>query len=76
MGALRVWFDTGTHDLLLEAAEFVRTIEHRQGWKIACPEEIAFMRVIYLDGGFAARRLVSDKNGYGAYLRSIAAEGE
>ncbi|HTQ33155.1 MAG TPA: glucose-1-phosphate thymidylyltransferase RfbA [Stellaceae bacterium] len=69
------WFDTGTHDSLLEAAEFVRTIEHRQGWKIACLEEIAW-RMGYI-GAEDLLRLAArfDKSGYGAYLRSVAAEG-
>jgi glucose-1-phosphate thymidylyltransferase len=74
LGRGYAWFDTGTHDSLLEAAEFVRTIEHRQGLKIACIEEIAW-RMGYIDSDrllcLAARY---DKNGYGAYLRSVVAE--
>ncbi len=74
LGRGYAWFDTGTHDSLLEAAEFVRTIEHRQGLKIACIEEIAW-RMGYID----SKRLLClaaryDKNGYGAYLRSVVAE--
>ncbi|HEU0215113.1 MAG TPA: glucose-1-phosphate thymidylyltransferase, partial [Stellaceae bacterium] len=69
------WFDTGTHDSLLEAAEFVRTIEHRQGWKIACLEEIAW-RMGYIATDDLLRTAARyDKNGYGTYLRSVAAEG-
>ena len=65
------WFDTGTHDSLLEAAEFVRTIEHRQGYQIACLEEIA-----YVSGWIGAeevRRLAEplSKNGYGRYLLGL-----
>jgi glucose-1-phosphate thymidylyltransferase len=80
-GALKVerfgrgfaWFDTGTHDTLLEAAEFVRTIELRQGLKIACVEEVAF-RMGYIDRSRLAQlanRL--DKSSYGRYLAMLAA---
>jgi len=71
MGRGYCWFDTGTHDSLLEAAEFVRTIEHRQGYQIACLEEIA-----YASGWITAEevRLLAEplsKNGYGRYLLSL-----
>ena len=65
------WFDTGTHDSLLEAAEFVRTIEHRQGLQIACPEEIA-----YGSGWITAEQMARlaeplKKNDYGRYLLDL-----
>lgn len=65
------WLDTGTHASLLDAANFVRVIEDRQGLKIACPEEIAF-RMGYI-GLPELETLAAPlaKNGYGAYLRSI-----
>lgn len=71
MGRGYCWFDTGTHDSLLEAAEFVRTIEHRQGVQIACPEEIA-----YNSGWIDAEQLARlaeplSKNGYGRYLLNL-----
>lgn len=69
------WLDTGTHESLLEGAQFVHTVEKRQGFKIACLEEIAFLN------GWVGRehllRLASDvygKNEYGAYLAMIAGE--
>ena len=66
------WLDTGTHESLLDAAQFVRTLEQRQGLKIACPEEIAF-RMGYISRD-DLRRLAEPlrKSGYGAYLRAIA----
>lgn len=69
MGRGYAWLDTGTPDSLIEAAEFVRTLEKRQGFKIACPEEIAFER-----GFIDARQLETlassfGSSNYGAYLR-------
>jgi glucose-1-phosphate thymidylyltransferase len=68
------WFDTGTHDSLLEASEFVRTIELRQGLKIACVEEVAY-RMGYIDVDqllSLARDL--NKSGYGSYLERLVEE--
>ena len=68
------WLDTGTHASLLEAGNFVRIIEERQGLKIGCLEEIAFDQgwIDYATLLETAQRL--DKSGYGAYLRRIAEE--
>ena len=65
------WFDAGTHHSLLQAAEFIYTIEERQGLKIGCPEEIAY-RMDFIDGP-ALERLVAPiaDSDYGAYLRRI-----
>jgi glucose-1-phosphate thymidylyltransferase len=71
MGRGYAWLDTGTPDSLLEAAEFVRTLEKRQGFKIACPEEVAYDRG-FIDGA-QLERLVDrlGRSAYGAYLRDI-----
>ncbi len=72
MGRGYAWLDTGTHDSLIEAAEFVRTIERRQGLKIGCPEEIAFENG-WIDAG-ALRDLgeALNKTEYGQYLLRVA----
>ncbi len=74
MGRGYAWFDAGTHDSLLQAAEFVRTIQERQGLQIACPEEIAY-RLGYIDAP-QLQRLAAPlaKTEYGQYLRRIADE--
>jgi len=66
------WLDTGTHDSLLEAADFVRAIQHRQGLQIACLEEIAFTQK-WIDGG-QLRDLITGlgKTSYAEYLRKLA----
>lgn len=74
MGRGTAWLDTGTHDSLIEAAQFVQIIERRQGLKICCPEEIAF-KSGYIDSD-AVRVLAEQlgKNGYGDYLRAMLAD--
>lgn len=68
------WLDTGTHESLLEASHFVHTIEHRQGLKVACLEEIAFAH------GWVSKEVLSEqaeklkKTGYGQYLKKILEE--
>ena len=65
------WLDTGTHDNLLEAGNFVQTIELRQGYKIACIEEIAFNNEWIDEEMLLKRANILDKSGYGSYLRGL-----
>jgi glucose-1-phosphate thymidylyltransferase len=75
LGRGYAWLDTGTHDALLEASEFVRSIQHRQGLLVGCPEEVAYVqKFIALEElrGLAARY---EKTSYGRYLLRLADEG-
>lgn len=75
MGRGYAWLDTGTHDSLLEASGFISVLEKRQGFKVACPEEIAFRK------GFINAEQLEElaqplaKNGYGQYLQRLLKEG-
>ncbi len=82
LGKLRVetlnrgfaWLDTGTHDAMLDAGQFIATIERRQGLKIACPEEIAF-RLGYIDvDGLESLAKSLEKSSYGLHLRRLVGE--
>ncbi|KGD93933.1 glucose-1-phosphate thymidylyltransferase [Achromobacter sp. RTa] len=74
MGRGFAWLDTGTHESLLEASQFIATLEHRQGLKVACPEEIAF-RQGWIDAG-ALEKLAQPlaRSGYGKYLMRVLAD--
>ncbi|MBU4186796.1 MAG: glucose-1-phosphate thymidylyltransferase RfbA [Actinobacteria bacterium] len=65
------WLDTGTFDSLIEAGDFVRTIQARQGLRIGCPEEVAWRRGFLTDAELLARAAALEKSGYGAYLRQL-----
>lgn len=76
LGKGTAWFDTGTHDALLETASFVQTVQKRQGIQICCPEEIAFN-----NGWITAEQLLAlskklGKTEYGQYLKRLAKEGK
>jgi glucose-1-phosphate thymidylyltransferase len=74
MGRGMAWLDTGTHNSLFEAAMFIQTIQHRQGVRIACPEEIAY-RYGYINAGeLEALAQPIRKSGYGEYLYSLLSE--
>ena len=71
MGRGMAWLDTGTHESLLDASQFIATIERRQGLKVACPEEIAY-RKGYIDAAQLAKLAEPlKKNQYGQYLLQI-----
>lgn len=71
MGRGYAWLDTGTHDSLLEASQFIATLQHRQGLKIACPEEIAWRAGWIDDARLEQLAAPLAKNGYGQYLKNL-----
>ncbi|MFZ9254862.1 MAG: glucose-1-phosphate thymidylyltransferase RfbA [Hylemonella sp.] len=74
MGRGYAWLDTGTHDSLLDASQFIATLERRQGLKIACPEEIAWRHGWIDDEQLAKLATPLTKNGYGQYLQRLLHE--
>lgn len=68
------WFDTGTHESLLQAAQFIATLEQRQGLKIACPEEIAWRSGFINDEQFLGLARALEKSGYGQYMKQLLVE--
>ena len=76
MGRGYAWLDTGTHDSLLDAGQFIATLESRQGLKIACPEEIAWRSGYITSEQLAALAKPLAKNGYGQYLQRLLQEAK
>ena len=71
MGRGFAWLDTGTHGSLLDAGNFVRTLQSRQGLQVGCPDEIAYRAGWIDDAALAARAAIFRKNDYGQYLLSV-----
>jgi glucose-1-phosphate thymidylyltransferase len=71
MGRGYAWLDTGTHDSLLEASQFIATLEHRQGFKVSCPEEIAWRQGWLTDDDLAKLADQMKASAYGTYLRGL-----
>ena len=76
LGRGHSWLDTGTHESLLEASQFIETIERRQGLKIGCPEEIAFRKKWINPSQLKELAAPLQKSGYGNYLLSLLEEGD
>ncbi len=74
MGRGFAWLDTGTHESLLDAGNFVRTLEHRQGLQVGCPDEIAYREGWIDRDQLKARAKIFHKNDYGKYLSSVVQE--
>jgi glucose-1-phosphate thymidylyltransferase len=74
LGRGYAWLDTGTHDALLEAAEFVRSVQHRQGLLVGCPEEIAYLQGFITAENLRGLAAKYDKSGYGQYLQRLIDE--
>jgi glucose-1-phosphate thymidylyltransferase len=74
MGRGFAWLDTGTHASLLDAGNFVRTLEQRQGLQVGCPDEIAYRQGWIDRDGLVQRARLFQKNTYGQYLAGILKE--
>jgi glucose-1-phosphate thymidylyltransferase len=74
MGRGFAWFDMGTHDSLLEASTFVQTLEKRQGLRISCPEEVAYIQGFITHADFTALGRKFEKSAYGQYLLRVGSE--
>jgi len=71
LGRGAAWLDTGTHTLLMDAAQYVEVVEHRQGLKIGCPEEVAWRKGFIGDAELERLGDTLGKSGYGTYLKGL-----